>query len=198
MPWAACEAADKHAGGEKRSKTLRRGCCGGSPALSCSYHSQQGWARGQAPTLPLSHGFAPCPGCHGESLWGCQGFSLSPHYLVLPHQQGGTVEVAVTASEVARVVVKALTAGLGLAHAGIGLVWSWSCCVVMGQPQGGAGKLLVTAQHGSPWAHRWQGHRAAWWELQLQELPQEGGGLPNLGDYHTWCGAHTGGRTVYK
>lgn len=40
---------------------------------------------------------------------------------MLPNQQDGTVKVAVTVSEVAEVVVKALTVGLGVAHPGIDL-----------------------------------------------------------------------------
>lgn len=36
----------------------------------------------------------------------------------------------------------------------------------------------MAAHHGSPWAQKWQQQRAARWELQVEELPQEGDGLP--------------------
>lgn len=40
--------------------------------------------------------------------------------------------------------------------------------------------------------------RAARWELQVEELPQEGDGFLCLGAYHTSCGACTCGRTLSK
>lgn len=121
MLWAACEAADKHTGGENRSNNIEEMLWGRSAALSCSYRSHQRWARGQAPTPATPTWLCSMAWVPWGSSWSCQGISLSPCYLVLPNQQDGTMKVAVTVSEVAKVLVKALTVRLGVAHRGIGL-----------------------------------------------------------------------------
>lgn len=203
MPWAACEAAHKHAGGEKRNNNIEemllwRECCSELQLLQ-----HQRCARGRAPTPATPTRLCSVSWVPWASLWGHRGTSLSPRYLVLPNQQDGTVKVAVTASEVA---VKAL----GLPIQELVCVFcpqhrSWSCWVptclyehgaAPGRTREGAGAdMAVLALRGSPWAQKWQGQRAAWWKLQVEELPQEDERFPWLGAYHTPCGACTCGRT---